>query len=96
MISIKKTHICANSERNAWGKPADIVEIAANNRLVIARVIIGGKTLAVFDNMFDTWDLIEDGPETLEDIKQSGLCFAHKSGAIVSNSLEKSTAIGGE
>lgn len=90
MISINKTHICANSERNAWGKPADIVEVAANNRLILARVIIGGKTFAVFDNMFDPWDLIEDGKETLEDMKSGGFCFVHKSGAIVSNSLRSS------
>ena len=90
MISINKTHICANSGRNAWGKPADIVEVAANNRLILARVIIGGKTFAVFDNMFDPWDLIEEGKETLEDMKSGGFCFVHKSGAIVSNSLKTS------
>ena len=88
-VSIKTTHICANSERNAWGKPAEIVEIAANNRLILARVIIAGRTLAVFDNMFDPWDLLEDGEETLDDLKaDKRFCFVHKSGAVVSNSLQ--------
>jgi hypothetical protein len=88
-VLTRTTHICATSERNAWGKPAEIVEIAANNRLILARVIIAGRTLAVFDNMFDPWDLIEEGQETLDDLKaDKRFCFIHKSGAVVSNSLQ--------
>lgn len=88
-VSIKTTHICATSERNAWGKPVDILEVTNNRRLVLVKVTIGGKILAVFDNMFDPWDLIEEGQETLEDLKaDKRFCFIHKSGAVVSNSLQ--------
>ena len=88
-VSIKTTHICATSERNAWGKPAEILKIVSNNRLILARVIIAERTLAVFNNMSDAWDLLEEGQETLDDLKaDKRFCFIHKSGAVVSNSLQ--------
>jgi len=86
-VSIKKTYI--EPTATVWRKDIKLIEIANNNRLCTVSVYIAGKLAAIFDNMFDPWDLIEDGPEFLRELKASNdFCFIHqKTGAVISNSL---------
>lgn len=85
-VSIKKTYI--EPSATAWKKEIKLIEIANNDRLCTASVYIAGKLTAIFDNMFDPWDLIDDGPEFLRELKASEYCFIHeKTGAVVSSSL---------
>ena len=91
MNGIRKTKLEANDPRNAWNKPITLLEVSHNNRLATASVFIDGKFVAMFNNMFDAWDLIEDGSEFLEDCKQSPEYFYihKKTGAVISNSIEQ-------
>jgi hypothetical protein len=86
-VSIKQTYI--EPSDTAWRKQIKLVEVAKNNRLCAANVYINGKLTAIFDNMFDPWDLINDGPEFLHELKlDRKYYFTHKkTGAVVSNSL---------
>ena len=86
-LSIKKTYI--NASATAWRQDIKLVEVANNNRLCTASVYIAGKLTAIFDNMFDPWDLIDDGPDFLRELEASRkYYFTHKkTGAVVSNSL---------
>ena len=86
-LSVKKTFI--EPSATAWRQEIKLVEVANNNRLCTASVFIAGKLMAIFDNMFDPWDLIDDGPEFLHELKANkDYCFIHKkTGAVVSNSL---------
>lgn len=91
MNGVRKTKLKANDQRNAWDKPITLMEVSHNNRLATASVFIDGKLAAMFNNMFDAWDLIEDGSEFLEDCKQSPQYFYihKKTGAVTSNSIEQ-------
>lgn len=86
-VSIRKTYI--EPGETDWQKGIKLVEVSNNNRLLTASVYIAGKLAAIFDNMFDAWDLINDGPEFLRELKASNdFCFIHqKTGAVISNSL---------
>ena len=86
-LSVKKTFI--EPSATAWQKEIKLIEVANNNRLCTASVFIAGKLTAIFDNMFDPWDLIDDGPEFLRELKlENKYYFTHKkTGAIVSKSL---------
>lgn len=90
MNGVKNTKLKANDPRNAWEKPITLLEVSHNKRLASASVFIDGKLAAIFTNMFDAWDLIEDGSEFLEDCKQSPEYFYihKKTGAVISNSIE--------
>ena len=91
MNGVRKTKLKANNPRNAWDKPITLLEVSHNNRLATASVFIDGKLAAIFNNMFDAWDLIEDGSEFLEDCKQSPEYFYihKKTGAVISKSIEQ-------
>ena len=86
-LSIKKTYI--KPSKNVWRQDIKLIELAVNNRLCMCKVFIAGKLTAIFDNMFDPWDLIDDGPEFLRELEASRkYYFTHKkTGAVVSNSL---------
>ena len=89
MNAVRKTKLKANDPRNAWRKPITLLKVSHNNRLAAVKVSIDGKFVAMFNNMFDAWDLIEDGSEFLEDCKQSPEYFYihKKTGAVISNSI---------
>ena len=91
MSKVKKTKLKANDPRNAWAKPITLMEVSYNNRLASASVFIDGKLAAMFNNMFDAWDLIEDGSEFLEDCKQSPeyFCIHKETGAVISKFIKQ-------
>lgn len=91
MNAVRKTKLKPSDPRNAWGKPITLLEVSHNNRLATASVFIDGKFVAMFNNMFDAWDLIEDGSEFLEDCKQSPEYFYihKKTGAVITNSIQQ-------
>tara|TARA_R100001510_G_C7489970_1_gene98217 strand:- start:54 stop:344 length:291 start_codon:yes stop_codon:yes gene_type:complete len=95
MNAVRKTKLKPNDPRNAWGKPVTLLEISHNKRLASAKVFIDGKLAAIFNNMFDAWDLIEDGSEFLEACKQSPEYFYihKKTGAVITNSIKQQEEI---
>ena len=65
---LKVRRLGKNNARNAWNKNIIVREFKSNDNY-ISTIHINNKLISIFNNSYDTWDLIEDGVEFLEQLK---------------------------